>query len=168
MSAQKKLKQKMVTADPRVKLRSSASIFGEVTTTFDSLASWYNVLGSGGFLIVSGIVIILLTIVLSFVTGTGDQPQAYGITQNGAIIFAVFAIILCALGVFSTLRKNAIISKEKMHLIDLEIEQTKFELDLDLKRLDTLARLTAGTDQHRQAVEILARRVYSEEIEESG
>ena len=121
---------------------STASVFKQISETFKEIAPWYETLGTGGFLVVSGMVIAFATVGLSFLSGIGDvRERSVGINLEEEILFLAIAAIFSGLGVFSVHKKNSQISGEKLRLLELQIEKNKFDQNWEVEKIERLHRL---------------------------
>lgn len=99
----------------------------EIIDAIKDLAPVYKALGLPGFLTVSGVVIGIFTIVLSFLTGTDDQGQWYGgIDFWEEFLFMAIAVVFVAIGSLLLLRNNASRAAIQEWTIKLERERNKW------------------------------------------
>lgn len=119
------------------KVKAISMIFNETITAIEKLNNAYDKLKLSGFLIVAGTVIGILTIILSFITGSYEQPSWLGINLIEEIVFISFSALLIIIGIMFKIKVNQ--AKENLQREIFEIEKARdkfiFKLKLDYYKI---------------------------------
>ena len=108
----------------RHELKPTSEILAESVTAIQSLAPVYKEIGFAGFLAVSAVVIVLLTVVLAFATSAEDADKWYGgISLGEEAMFLTIAAVLAALGFWFLARYNHL--KTRIQELTIEIERER-------------------------------------------
>lgn len=120
-----------VETETKDKIRSAFTPASQIIDTsiqaIEKLGPIYKNVKMAGFLTIAGVTIAILTIGLSFLTGTGEESKWYGgITIWEEILFMIVAILFVSFGVIFLLKNNAIKSSIQKTTIDLGSEKNRW------------------------------------------
>lgn len=109
---------------PTTDFKSAREILNDSVSSIKELSPVYRNLGWAGFFGVSSVVIALLTIALSFLTGTGGEGRWYGgITFQEEILFMVISGLFALFGLIFLMQFN-----------DKNAELQKLQIEIDHNR----------------------------------
>lgn len=139
---------------PSTEFKSAKDILKDSISSIKELAPVYQGLGWAGFFGVSSVVIALLTIVLSFYTGTESEGSWFGgITLYEEILFMAISALFAIVGLIFLIKRTE--NKVELQKIQIEIdhnqnkwlhEETMAKLNLPMSQgSSTKPRLTQNT-----------------------
>ncbi|MBA7490526.1 hypothetical protein ES702_01064 [subsurface metagenome] len=121
-----------------IEIKTGATIITETVKAMKELGPLYKEVGLAGFLTIAGVVIGLLTIALSFLTGTADAGRWYGgIKLEEAILFVALSITFVILGVGFLTRYNSQKTRIQQQGIEVGKERNKWIHQETMEKLRT-------------------------------
>ena len=112
---------------PTSEFKSASTIIKETTGAIKELSTVYDKIGFAGTLTVSAIVLGIVTIIFTYLSGTmiGDEWRL-GTTLQEEILFACIAIAFAALGTVFLIQKNSKESQRQLLAMEIERERNRY------------------------------------------
>lgn len=116
-------------------LRTAAAILTESTKVMEKSADIYGTVKMGGFLVISGFTMGIVTIALSFLTGTGEGESWFGITYKEEILFTILSIGFAGFGVIIKSQYNSQKTQIRLDCLKIDGELNRYVHEETLTKL---------------------------------
>ncbi|WP_163576795.1 hypothetical protein [Halomonas faecis] len=131
------------------RLNTAAEIIDIALGAVKQLRPVYNELGWGGFFAISSVVIVIVTIALSFVSGVGAEARWIGITFGEQVAFLCIAAIFAIIGVIFLLRYNDLKSQIQTLTIEIERDRNKWIHEEAMAKLNLQGSQQSSREPHK-------------------